>query len=508
MHRRPEAGEAKVQRRGQRHLHAQGVEPARARHHAVRPPVVPLARCPASHAPVRRRGGGDWTELFKEVSSKESTSAARAFHFNATFNTVEATCEQKADAGTAGLVAPCDGGPECTVQYFVGELFVAISPGWIEATSFNLLKADSHRIEVTLVQGWDECMPTTPAPGVHPVDALLAWMMEKSGRKDGFLARESWHGASQNSSQLWDVLNLKDCGDGASRSSSAECAVDIGYSPSSELRVFGVLYFSCVAVLLATLYRGYRTWERTQTGAWKRFTALFLPASKNAQREHAAQLAAWCRNEMYESLEGSGLRHTTSKDTNPYAWAAEYLKTEGKHINIEYSPSSANRFAADYTHFKAGGAKGVDGVNKPLTQEQFVEAFEDILEARTERRMGSGFQSIGGTGCARLCSALTCTDHEDNVCADLFMELADGNPEGECDCCNSLCALLFGWMPGCGTRRTLSYDALAHFVLFYTGDKRDDDDDHEEHSDEVSPAASSSLAHLSIVVSVRVLGAD
>ena len=88
------------------------------------------------------------------------------------------------------------------------------------------------------------------------------------------------------------------------------------------------------------------------------------------------------------------------------------------------------------------------------------------------------------------------------------IELADGNPEGECDCCNSLCALLFGWMPGCGTRRTLSYDALAHFVLFYTGDKRDDDDDHEEHSDEVSPAASSSLAHLSIVVSVRVLGAD
>ena len=81
---------------------------------------------------------------------------------------------EKADAGTVGHAPPCHGGPECNVQFYTGEFFLATSPGMVKASSFGLLSADSRAVDITLKQGWDDCMPTSrPAEGVYAHDALL-----------------------------------------------------------------------------------------------------------------------------------------------------------------------------------------------------------------------------------------------------------------------------------------------------------------------------------------------
>jgi len=415
---------------------------------------------------VTMRGGGDWKTAFKPVPITETTGKSRTFHYNATFTTKHASCVERAKAGTVGHAPTCNGGPECTVQYYTGEFFIATSPGWLKATSFGLLSADSSYVNITLVQGWDDCMPTPPrAPETYPVDALFHWMLESSGQSGGYLARRHWNqngttGSTQDSApKLWDALDLATCKDGTSVGTEAPCSVQ-EYQPSGQLQLFLTLYAATTVAIVGYLQAGYKQRERMQSGNFKKFARVFFPHSTmdpNTQR--MTMIAAWCRHKVL----GSDYK---TDSTSLHAWFAKFFTEELK-VKAVYTEDSRMRFGLDPDTEADSHVSHPEHreVNCWLSKKKFVKHFKPCLkqmrkDAR-EHASDASNHTVATHSCAPLWHCLLCRDFDRTVCEDLFDQIS-----GEDD--------------------YVSLDELERFILFFCehdesdDDSDDDDDDHSE----------------------------
>ena len=370
---------------------------------------------------------------------------------------------EKADAGTVGRAPKCNGGPECTVQYYTGEFFLATSPGWVKAASFGLLSADSRYVDITLAQGWDDCLPTQqPSQGVHAVDGLLHWMLESSGQSGGFLARLNWTrtGAAglldavdpgDEEHNWWDVLDLSTCADGATASSDAPCLVQ-GYEPSVQLKSFLLLYISTTFSIVAYLHTGYRTWERMQSENFKTTLRVLFPRQFDSEKHHIAMIAAWCRKMVLRDDGNRGARSIHER-------FADFFNDE-LGIKAKYTGTGNERFGVDSSMEADMHAQHPEfrEVNPWLSRNAFVLKFKPFLHQMNV----SAFEksaSAGGAhsrGCAPFCHKLLCRDFNKTVCEGLFEKIS-------------------------GRDEYVSLDELQEFILFfhedYDSDGESDNDD-------------------------------
>ena len=372
---------------------------------------------------------------------------------------------EKADAGTLGRAPKCNGGPECTVQYYTGEFFLATSPGWVKAASFGLLSADSRYVDIILTQGWDDCMPTQqPAQGVYPVDGLLHWMLESSGQSSGFLARRNWTGSGAarladavdqggEEHNWWDVLDLSTCDDGATASSDAPCLVQ-GYQPSVQLKSFLMLYISTTFAIVAYLHAGYRTWERMQSENFKTTLRVLFPHHIDSEKQHIAMIAAWCRQ---VSLRDDGTHKQGSGDKGAKSMHERFADFFNEELGIKakYTGTGNERFGVDSSIEADVHAKHPEyrEVNPWLCRNAFVLKFKPFLQ----KMNASAFEksdSVGGAharGCAPFCHKLLCRDFNKTVCEELFEQIS-------------------------GRDEYVSLDELQEFILFFHEDHDSDDE--------------------------------
>ena len=260
----------------------------------VMPPPPPpvgeeaMEKCPAGNPPQPKGpqiSPADYTSLLAleaRNSDDYGTTPAR-FHFQFQATTRAATCKEAAAAGTVAGVPRCSykENPECTVHFFVGELFLMLSPSWLRAYSFGMLEADTTLVNITLVDGWDACLPepkhgstARALAGMHPLDALVAHMFAQAQRPDsGYLAREVWPSIGESFASLGPdnttslaVLNLKDTAAGPKE-----------YVRSGTIGWLALLFVSAIVALTGFGYTIFRTWERRQSGAWTQWVRVFFP---------------------------------------------------------------------------------------------------------------------------------------------------------------------------------------------------------------------------------------
>ena len=235
-------------------------------------------------------------------------------HFNVTAHTRNATCEETALYEPAvPEVPPCSGGIDCSFQFFTGEIFLALSPSYMFSASLGTLKTGSTHISLTLVDGWDACMPTQPAPGIHPVDGLFSWMMHQAGRNGGFVAREHWpaysrtpnvrgnislpDGVDNNEDKRWTVLDLTPCGVGASDVGDGSCSI-AEYTPSNRLLIFYGVYFFTLFWSIGAVYFFYTKWMSQQGDKTKAMGSMLVNLdADHLERKRAAAFANDCRQE-------------------------------------------------------------------------------------------------------------------------------------------------------------------------------------------------------------------
>lgn len=413
----------------------------------------------------RRRGGSDWKKAFAPVPMSEASSKSRSFHFNVTFTTKDATCVQKAEAGTVGVAPKCDGGPECTVQYYTGEFFLATSPSWIKATSFGLLSADSRYVDVTLTQGWDDCMPTEQrAERVHEVDALLHWMLDSSGQSGGYLARRAWNRTSATDAadvadpgdevhEVWDVLDLGTCEDGATVGDDAPCRVQ-AYQPSAHATLFFALYVSTTVAIVAYMRTVYQKWERLQSQKFQQTLQVFFPHHGDPAKQRLAMIAAWCRKVALKEP-----HRCTNKSM--HEWFAKFF-VEELDIKAEYTGSEGKfNFGTTSREVDLGKLPQYREYNPWLSRKTFVTHFKPFVARMQEaRKYSTSAAGLRVRNFGSLCDKLLCRDSNKRVCEDLFEEIS-------------------------GEDEFVSLDELQDFICFfhedYDSDEDGDDDEEDRH---------------------------
>ena len=457
----------------------------------VLPPAPPpasddlVAACPAG-PPGRPLGPQilptGMTPDYKKLLAPEKTSdeswgeAPAVFHWLIQATTRAASCKEAAAAGTSAGVPSCEGGPECSVHAFAGELFLTLSPSWIHAASFGLLEADTSRIELTLVEGWDACLPTAPAPGMHPLDALVAHMFSQAGRGGaGFIGREDWpatsvdgHGAFADLSPsanatYFTVLDLATPDDGP-----------YAYQVSGRVKTLAVLFFAAVLSILIAGYQFFWGWEARQTGKEFVWVRLFFPQDEimdleELLRKRAAAVARLLRREIKKhahaaSAEATGIDAFKLSVGGIHAAVRDYLQADLFHPRkdgerrvfcvdkamVQKNPSlkSKPRFPVDGL-----GLPEHRGANKDLTKDDFVACLLPKLQALQASRVAAAGDAQPNSSCGRLCSWL-CHDR------DHFEK--------------ELCGEIFGVVNGGDERTGVSVDELFKFIVYYTEDTDDD----------------------------------
>eukprot|EP01047_Picozoa_sp_COSAG01_P040866 COSAG01_NODE_3465_length_6056_cov_32.665268_2_plen_271_part_00 len=254
--------------------------------------------------------------------------AAPRSHFNVSAHTRNATCEESAlyDPPATSATKPCSSGSaECALQFFTGEIFLALSPSLMFSASLGILSTDSTHIDLTLVDGWDACMPTAPASGVHAVDGLVAWMMQQAGRRGGYVARERWppttatittnttavtplgleeeeeEEGGEDYPPRWTVLDVAACGVGASSTRDGSLCTIARYSPSNQLLLFWGMYFFTLFWAVNAIHFYYIQWITRQDDDlhWAKLFVPFedLVECDNVERTRAATFASFCRRQ-------------------------------------------------------------------------------------------------------------------------------------------------------------------------------------------------------------------
>lgn len=140
-----------------------------------------------------------------------------------------------------------DGSVSCTVHYIVGEIELFMSPAWFYASSLGLLETSEHALHLTLVDGWDQCLPLPAQSDRTPVDVLVHWLMSEAGVEIGYLASDS-----DDSTSTWAALDLSTCEIGLSPKDGKTCERQ-PYTPSKRMIWCAVTYSLAQLVLVAIL---------------------------------------------------------------------------------------------------------------------------------------------------------------------------------------------------------------------------------------------------------------
>ena len=348
-------------------------------------------------------------------------------------------------------------------------------------------------------------MPEAPAPGVQPLDGLVAWMMTQAGRRGGFLARESWPNVTVapevGGSGRWTVLDLLSCAGSGSAAEHAPC-MPAEYRPSAKMVAFIGVYYLTLLTITTSIYLFYTKWMSRQEEDLQGWGKVFFPqealSSSAVTRGRAAAVARECRSrafKMYtDGLTGGALDSAPNSVTD--SSSGDSAKSKDAKVHLLRGLSSTSKAVRTgylhkvHTHMEAyfkrelleklGHSRRdrcifsdiklmanagtlekvkstkfpeVDGLNKHLTKSEFIEVILPVYLDIAQR----GNRPYVDMGFSRLLSVVNLRNFEVHACQAIFNEV-DRNQSG-----------------------FVSIDELERYILYFC--ELDDDSDSESDSD-------------------------